>query len=247
LGNLLMFMLGFILLGSTVLLPLFVQTMLGYTATDAGLVISPGGFAIMLLMPLVGALVSRVDARILIAFGLTASSLALFDMTRFDLNVDYGTVAWARIYQSASLAFLFIPINTIAFFGLPPAKSNESSAIINMMRNLGGSFGIAIATTLLVRRQQYHQNVLVAHVTPYHSAYNATIETMQRAFASQSASAADALHHAQALLYAMVQKQAAMLSYIDGFWVMAVISLAMVPFVLLLRKAKPSAAGPPAH
>src|SRR5579883_106092 len=242
LGNLLMFMLGFILLGSTVLLPLFVQTMLGYTATDAGLVISPGGFAIMALMPVVGALVSRVDARLLIAFGLAASSLALFDMTRFDLNVDYATVAWARIYQSASLAFLFIPINTIAYYGLPPAKSNESSAIINMMRNLGGSFGIAIATTLLVRRQQYHQNVLVAHVTPYRSAYSAAIDTMQQAFASQSASAADALHHAQALLYAMVQKQAAMLSYIDGFWVMAVISLAMVPCVLLLRKVKPGAA-----
>lgn len=246
-GNLLMFMLGFILLGSTVLLPLFVQTLLGYTATDAGLVISPGGFAIMLAMPLVGNLVTRVDARWLIVFGLAAASLALLDMTRFDLDVDYATIAWARIYQSIGLAFLFIPINTIAFLGLPPAKSNDASAIINMMRNLGGSFGIALATTWLARRQQYHQSVLAAHVTPYSSAYDATIQSLQQPFLSHSANAADALHQAQALLYSMVQKQAAMLSFIDSFWLMAVIFGALVPLVFLLRKPDPGAARPPAH
>ena len=118
------------------------------------------------MMPIVGMLVGRVDARWLIAFGLIVTSLALFNMMRFDTNVDYATLAWARIYQSVGLAFLFIPVNTIAFLGLPPGKNNDASAIINMMRNLGGSFGIAIATTILARRQQLHQNVLVGHVTP---------------------------------------------------------------------------------
>jgi DHA2 family multidrug resistance protein len=245
-GNILMFMVGFVLLSSTVLLPLFVQTELGYTATEAGLVISPGGFAVMLMMPVVGILVSRVDARWLIAFGLITTSLALFNMLRFDTDVGYSTVAWARIYQSVGLAFLFIPVNTIAFLGLPQAKNNDASAMINMARNLGGSFGIAIATTVLARQAQVHHNVLVGHITPYSSPYDTTILALQRAFLAGSGSAADALHKAQAQLYAMVQKQAVMLSYLDTFWLLAVIFAALAPLVFLLRKPD-SAAAPPAH
>jgi DHA2 family multidrug resistance protein len=245
-GNVLMFMVGFVLLSSTVLLPLFVQSLLGYTATEAGLVISPGGFAVMLMMPVVGILVGRTDARWLIAFGLVATSLALFNMMRFDTNVDYATVVWARIYQSIGLAFLFIPVNTIAFLGLPPGKNNDASAIINMTRNLGGSFGIAIATTVLARQQQVHHNVLVGHVTPWSSPYDTTIQALQKAFLAGSGNAADALHQAQAQLYAIVQRQAAMLSYIDAFWLLAIIVTALVPLVFLLRKSD-SAAAPPAH
>ncbi len=235
-GNLLMFMLGFILLGSTVLLPLFVQTQLGYTATDAGLVISPGGFALMLLMPLVGALVSRVDARLLITVGLISTGLALLWMTRFDAQIDYATVAWARAYQSLGLAFLFIPINTVAYIGMPPEKNNAASALINMMRNIGGSVGISFATTLIARREQYHQSVLIEHVTPYSNAYQTTIQNLQQSYLAGTASAADALHQAQAQLYAMVQQQAATLSYVDSFRVFGVVFLALVPLVFLMRK-----------
>src|SRR5260221_605985 len=205
----------------------------------AGINLDYVGFAIMLLMPVVGNLVARVDPRWLIAFGLGVTSFALFRMTSFDLDVDYATVAWARVYQSLGLAFLFIPINTVAFLGLPPEKSNNASAIINMMRNLGGSFGIAIATTLLARRQQYHQSVLVEHVTPYSSQYDQTIQAMQQAFAATTGNAADALQKAQALLYATVQKQAPMLSYIDSFWVMGVSFIALVPLLFLMKKPQP--------
>jgi DHA2 family multidrug resistance protein len=247
LGNILMFMLGFILLSSTVLLPLYVQSVLGYTATEAGKVISPGGFAVMMMMPIIGGLVGRVDARWLVAIGLVATSLALFNMTRFNTDVDYATVAWARIYQSVGLGMLFIPINTIAFLGLPPAKNNDASALINMMRNLGGSFGIAIATTVLARRQQHHQNLLVGHVTPYTSQYDTTIQAMQQAFGRNAANTVDALHQAQAQLYAMVQRQALALSYIDAFWLLALVFAAMLPLVLMLRKPDPGAGGPSAH
>jgi MFS transporter, DHA2 family, multidrug resistance protein len=247
LGNILMFMLGFILLSSTVLLPLYVQSVLGYTATEAGKVISPGGFAVMMMMPIIGGLVGRVDARWLVAIGLVATSLALFNMTRFNTDVDYATVAWARIYQSVGLGMLFIPINTIAFLGLPPAKNNDASALINMMRNLGGSFGIAIATTVLARRQQHHQNLLVGHVTPYTSQYDTTIQAMQQAFGRNAANTVDALHQAQAQLYAMVQRQALALSYIDAFWLLALVFAAMLPLVLMLRKPDPCAGGPSAH
>jgi DHA2 family multidrug resistance protein len=246
-GNILMFVLGFVLLGSTVLLPQFVQTILGYTATDAGLVMSPGGLATMAVMPIVGNLVGRVDPRWLIAFGLAVTAAGLFYMTNFYLAVDYPTVAWARVFQAAGLGFLFIPINTIAYLGVPPAKNNDASAIINMMRNLGGSFGISLATTLLARRQQYHQSVLIEHVGPYSTQYGDMIQKMQQAFLAQSASAADALHQAQALLYARVQQQAAALSFIDAFWTLAVLFIAMVPLVLLMHKPNHGAAPPPAH
>jgi MFS transporter, DHA2 family, multidrug resistance protein len=211
------------------------------------MVISPGGFAVMAMMPVVGILVGRTDARWLIAFGLVATALSLFNMTRFDTTVDYATVVWARIYQSVGLAFLFIPVNTIAFLGLPPGKNNDASAIINMMRNLGGSFGIAIATTVLARRQQVHQNVLVGHVTPWSSPYDTTIQALQKAYLAGSSNAADALHQAQAQLYAMVQRQAAMLSYIDAFLLLAVIFTALVPLVFLLRKPDSASGAPPAH
>jgi MFS transporter, DHA2 family, multidrug resistance protein len=246
-GNILMFMVGFVLLSSTVLLPLYAQAVLGYTATEAGKVISPGGFAVMLMMPIVGLLVGRVDARWLIAFGLLVTSLSLFNMMRFDTNVDYATLAWARVYQSVGLGFLFIPVNTIAFLGLPPAKNNDASALINMMRNLGGSFGIAIATTVLARRQQHHHNVLIGHVTPYTNQYDTTIQAMQQALTRNAASAADALHQAQAQLYAMLQRQALVLSYIDAFWLLAVIFAAMLPLVLMLRKPDRGGTGLSAH
>jgi MFS transporter, DHA2 family, multidrug resistance protein len=246
-GCLLMFMLGFILNSSTVLLPQFVQTLMGYTATDAGLVLSPGGLAVLFMMPVVGNLVSRVDARWLVAFGLTSVALGLFYMTRFDLDVDYNTLAWGRVYQSVGLGFLFIPINTIAFLGIPPVKNNDASALINMMRNLGGSFGISLATTLLARRQQYHQSVLTEHVGSYGGGYNDAVLAMQQTFLARTADAADALHQAQAVIYNTVQRQAAALSYIDAFWALAWLFTALVPLVFLMQKATPGRASPSAH
>ena len=242
-GNLLMFVLGFGLLATTALLPLFVQTLLGYTATDAGLVLSPGGFALMLTMPLVGALSGKIDARLLIAFGFAGTAAALYAMTRFNGAIDYATIAWARVYQSLPLALLFIPINTAALAEMPRAKSNNASAIINMVRNLGGSFGIALATTLIARREQYHQSVLVEHVSSLDSQYNTVVHKLQQAYLAYSASAVDALQRAEAQVYKMVQQQAALLSFNDCFWIMAVILAAMVPLVLLMRKP-PAGAGP---
>jgi DHA2 family multidrug resistance protein len=241
-GNVLMFVLGFVLLASTALLPLFVQTLLGYTATDAGLVISPGGFALMLMMPVVGALSAKIDARWLIALGFLGCALALYSMTRFDTDIDYATIAWARVYQSMPLALLFIPINTAALAAMPTAKSNNASAIINMVRNVGGSVGISLATTLIARREQYHQSVLVEHVTSLSTQYNTAVHGLQQTYLAYSASAVDALHQAQAQIYAMVQRQAAVLSFDDTFWVMAVILALMVPLVLLMRKPPPGAA-----
>jgi DHA2 family multidrug resistance protein len=246
-GNVLMFVLGFVLLASTALLPLFVQSLMGYTATDAGLVISPGGFALILVIPVVGALSGKIDARWLIAAGFVGCALALYSMTRFDAEIDYATIAWARVYQSVPLALLFIPINTVALAAMPTAKSNNASAIINMVRNIGGSVGISLATTLIARRAQYHQSMLVEHATSLSSPYNTAVHALQQTYLAYSGSAVDALHQAQAQIYAMVQRQAAFLSFNDAFWVMAIVLAAMVPLVLLMRKPPPGAAPPHTH
>ena len=153
-----MFMLGFALLGSTVLLPLFMQTLLGYTAEHSGLALLPGGFSLMLLMPLVGFMLSRYDARKMMMGGLLVLSFSLFHMTNFTLGVDFRTVVFARMIQTAGLAFLFVPINTAAYAFLPREKNNAASGLMNLARNIGGSVGISIVTTMLDRRQQYHLN-----------------------------------------------------------------------------------------
>src|SRR5262249_24178465 len=179
-----MFMVGFILLGSTQLIPQFGQVLLGYTATDAGMVISPGGFAIILLMPLVGRLISRFDSRYLITFGFGLSAVALYHMTSFNMEIDYWTIAIARLFQAAGLAFLFIPISTVAYVGIPREKNNNASAVINLARNLGGSVGIALLTTFLSRRTQYHLSMLAEHIAAGDRRYEAMAASLQHHMAS---------------------------------------------------------------
>src|SRR5208283_1363259 len=159
----LMFVLGATLYGSTVLLPQFLQTLMGYTAERAGEVLSPGGFATMLMMPLVGFLVGRVPAKYLIAFGFAGLSSALFYMTSLNLAIDMPTATSYRVFQAVFLAFLFVPINTVAYIGIPQSQTNQVSGLLNLARNIGGSVGIAYLTTMLVRRSQRHQNYLVDH------------------------------------------------------------------------------------
>ncbi|HJW99123.1 MAG TPA: DHA2 family efflux MFS transporter permease subunit, partial [Terriglobales bacterium] len=164
-SNLLMFMLGFALLGSTLLLPLFMQTMLGYTAQQSGFALMPGGFMIMLLLPLVGFLLSRYTPRWLLAFGLVVLSTSLFSMTRFNLGIDFRTVAIARLMQAVGMAFLFVPINTAAYSFLPRDKNNAASGLMNLARNIGGSVGISVVTTMLDRRAQVHLTNLASNLS----------------------------------------------------------------------------------
>jgi hypothetical protein len=172
-----MFALGFVLFGTTQLLPQLVQSLLGYTATIAGLVLTPGGFVIMVLMPVVGFLVGKVQPRTLIALGLLIEAFALYHMSQLSLQMVYSDVVWARIIQASGLAFVFVPITTVAYVGLPPGKNNNASALINLMRNMGGSFGISLAQTWLARRTQFHQARLVGHFTPYNSQYQGALQS----------------------------------------------------------------------
>ena len=235
-GNILMFMLGVILLGSTVLLPLFVQELFGYTATLAGLVITPGGFAIILFMPVVGKLVNKFDVRWMIVVGLILCSLALHHMAGFSPATDYGTFVWARILQAFGLSLLFIPINTASMAGLPRDKSNAASALVNLSRNLGGSVGISITVSQLSSRAQVHQNVLAAHANPLSPAYTHAIDQISAALMHHGATAAQALHQAQGLIYGQIVRQASMLAFLDNFDLLAGVFICMAPVVFLMSR-----------
>lgn len=237
-SNLLMFMLGFALLGSTLLLPLFMQTLLGYTAQQSGLALMPGGFTIMLLLPLVGFLLSRYSPRWLLVFGLVVLSASLFHMTRFDLDIDFRTVAAARLIQAVGMAFLFVPINTAAYAFLPREKNNAASGLMNLARNMGGSVGISVVTTMLDRRAQVHLTNLSSNLSAANPALQALVQGASSAMRMHGASAAGANQQAYAMIQGVVQRQASMLSYIDCFWFLGVAILAMVPTVWLMKKSK---------
>jgi DHA2 family multidrug resistance protein len=238
-SNLLMFMLGFALLGSTLLLPLFSQTLLGYTAETAGLALMPGGFTIIILLPLVGFLLSRYSPRWLLIFGLVVLSGSLFHMAGFDLDIDFRTTATARVFQAAGMAFLFVPINTAAYAFLPREKNNAASGLMNLARNIGGSVGISLVTTMLDRRTQVHLNDLSKNLSPGNPAFRTMLSGTTQAMRAHGASAAFAAQQAYALIQGTVQRQATMLAYIDDFRLLGVSILAMVPLVFLMKKGRP--------
>ena len=238
-ANFLMFMLGFALLGSTLLLPLFMQTLLGYTAEQAGKALSPGGFAILLMLPLVGFLLSRYDARWLMATGLTVLSLSLFHMTSFDLAVDFRTVTLARIFQGLGLACLFVPINTAAYSFLPPGKNNAASGLMNLARNIGGSVGISFVTTLLARRTQFHQARLSENLSGGSAPLQSMIQGLAAKFMQGGLDAATAMQKAYAMVQANVIRQATMLAYVDCFWLLGVVIACLIPVVFLMKRARP--------
>jgi DHA2 family multidrug resistance protein len=239
-SNLLMFMLGFALLGSTLLLPLFLQTLMGYTAELSGMALSPGGFAIMIFMPLVGWLLSRYDARYLLVFGLSMLSFSLFHMTNFDLNIDFKTAVYARILQAVGLAFLFVPINTAAYAFLPREKNNAASGLMNLARNIGGSVGISFVTTMLDRRTQKHVSDLMGHLSSTNAQFQATLRGLTQQFISHGSSAPDAQRQAYAMIQNTVQRQATMLSYLDNFHILGYAILAMIPMVFLMKRTRSS-------
>ncbi|GAC1669032.1 MAG: MDR family MFS transporter [Candidatus Acidiferrum sp.] len=242
-----MFFLGFVLYASTVLIPQFLQQLLGYTAEQAGTALSPGGAVIMLMMPIVGLLVSRVDTRILITFGCIVSASALFVMANWNLGLDYGHAVRARMLQSFGLAFLFIPINVAAFSSVPREKTNMGTGIINLARNIGASVGIATVTTMLQRRAQFHQARLMENVNAYSAAYHGTVTGMQARLVSAGMNASSASARAHGMIYNMVERQAAMLSFLDNFKILGIVFFGIIPILLLLKKPKVPAGGVPVH
>jgi DHA2 family multidrug resistance protein len=241
LAAVIMYFVGFTLYGSTAILPIFLQTILGYTALLSGLVLSPGGIAMMIGMMLVGRLLGRFQARWLIVFGLVVAAGGLFRMSGFNLDVDFRSAMWARTVQALGMAFLFVPINTTAFGSVKPEKLGYATGLMNLFRNIGGSGGIAMITTIMARRQQFHQEVIVSHLTPLDGGLVPTLNGMAANLVAHGSSGPDAVVQAQGLLYGLVQRQAAMLAVTDTFWILALVFLGMIPLVLCLRSSAPHA------
>jgi DHA2 family multidrug resistance protein len=243
LATLLIYALGFTLYGSTALLPIFLQTILGYTATLSGLVISPGGMAMVVGMMIVGKLQGRFQAKWFVVFGSGLAAFGLVEMANFNLTVDFRTAMWMRVIQALGLAFLFVPINVTGLNSVATEKIGNASGLINLFRNLGGSAGIAAVTTILSRRSQFHQGNLVSHLTPMDTNFTQSVQDVASSLAAQGASVPDAAIRAQGVIYGVVQRNAAMLSVNDAFLALAMVLLAMIPLALLLKKSAHPAQG----
>jgi MFS transporter, DHA2 family, multidrug resistance protein len=229
---------GAILLSTTQFLPELVQAEYGYTATWAGLVLSPGGIVTLIMMPIAGRLSTKVQPRTLIAVGAIICALAMLDMTRITGDLDFRFFAVSRMFLGVALPLIFIPILTASFDGVPRNRTDMASALINMARNTGGSIGISLANNVLAHREQFHQSRLIELVNPSTSQYQGTLQHVTNYFAAQGASLAQAQQQAFTWIGQQVQTQATLLAYIDVFWALALICAAAVPLALTLRKVK---------
>jgi MFS transporter, DHA2 family, multidrug resistance protein len=247
LANIFYFLFGFTLYGSTVLIPQMLQRLYGYTATDAGLVLGPGAFVIVMLAPVVVRILPKVGVKRLLGFGYLVFAIAMWHYASFTLATDYRHEAWARALQGLGIATLFVPVSQLAYSNLPKNKNNKASSLTNLFRNQGGSFGIAFVTTMLARRTQYHQSVLVAHTTPYDERYRAVVGNLTNYFATHGFSAADALVHAQAQAFALLERQATFQAFLDCFTALGWVILMGVPLVFLIKKFKPMAGASENH
>jgi DHA2 family multidrug resistance protein len=235
-SNILMFCVGFVLNSTTVLLPQFVQQILGYNATSAGMILMGGGFVLMFMMPIVGNLLRFIQPKYLMFVGLSLTSLAMFHLTGFNTEVSFRHLEIARIYQCIGLPLFFVPLNTIAYSDLPPGKGNNASALMNLMRNLGGGIGISVAITLMERRTDLHTSRLIDHTSIFDPAFRTRLADLTHLFISQGSGPAQAHTRALMMLYQNVQQQAEMNSYLDVFKVMSIGCLLVVVLVLFLKK-----------
>ncbi len=239
----LMLLTGGLLNATTVLQPQFLQANLGYTATIAGLSLSGGGLALLVMMPLAGQAVSRFPARNLIALGFVCFAGAYYyTATRLNLGLSFGTTSWMRIVQISAIPFIFISVTTAAYFGLPRNKSNQISGLINFVRNIGGSILISLTNAELIERSQFHHDQMLKHLTPSSVPFQQQVGAAQSALAN-SAGAANAGYLAQAQIYRRMLGQTSTLGYVDVFWILTVASMLMVPAAFLLRKNDPRSGG----
>jgi DHA2 family multidrug resistance protein len=241
LANIFYFLFGFTLYGSTVLIPQMLQRLYGYTATDAGLVLGPGAFVIVMLAPVVVRILPKVGVKGLLGFGYFVFALAMWYFASFTLAADYRHEALARCLQGLGIATLFVPVSQLAYSNLPKNKNNKASSLTNLFRNQGGSFGIAFVTTLLARRAQYHQSILVVHTTPLDARYRQFIDTLTNYFSTHGFSHPDAAAHAQAMAFNLLERQATFLAFQDCFTALGWFVLMGVPLVFLIKKFKPAA------
>jgi DHA2 family multidrug resistance protein len=242
-GTVVMFFAFFSLFASIVLLPVYLQTLMGYTATLAGMVLAPGGIATLVAMPLAGRLVTRMNPKLLLAAGLGICGYAAFLMSQFDLYADFATLLWPRMVLGIGMGCLFIPLTTLTLSTIKKEAMGNATGIYNLLRNLGGSFGVAFVTTMLERREQFHQFRLIDHLTPFERSYQLALKQSSQMLQYKSM-APLSQQAGQGAIYRELHRQASMLSFNDAFHAVSMIIVCVIPLVLLMRRGK---AGGPAE
>jgi MFS transporter, DHA2 family, multidrug resistance protein len=237
-GTFLMTIVGFVLYGSTVLLPLLMQELLGYTATHAGVTNLPRGLASFMFMPVVGILTGKVDARKLLAVGLTATAIAMFLVSTFSLDVGFWNFWWPLMIQGAGLGLIFVPLTTVTNDPIPRERMGNATSLFNLMRNIGASMGISAVTTMQFRQMQAHINILGGHVNSSSPAAQQTFRGLEQVFMSRGADAVTAAHQAEGAVWGMVLRQASMLSYNDVFRFLGGMFLVLLPLLFLMKKPR---------
>jgi len=243
-GLVLMTLLGFVLYGSLVLLPILLQTLLGYPPLAAGIALAPRGIGSFLAMPLVGLITTRVDPRKLLASGFALTAVTLFWFGQLNLDAGYWDLFWPQFLQGVALGLLFVPLTTITMDNIPRHAMGNATSLFNLNRNLGGSVGIALVTTLLARNRQAHTTELGAHVHLWNPLARQTFEGVRRALVAAGSDAFTAAEQARLAIWGMVQRQAAILSFLDAFRALGVLVVIVMPLVLLMKRPRHKAEAP---
>jgi MFS transporter, DHA2 family, multidrug resistance protein len=246
-ANVMIFIAGITMFSGLVIMPQFLQLLLGYTSESAGLVLSTGGLILMAMMPVVGTLVSKVPVRNIIAVGWVVTAITMFYSTQvLNIGIDFREASFLRVLQVAGLPLLFVPIITASYFGLPREKSSNIAGLLNFTRNIGASIGTSLVTTMVARRAQVHQSYLVAHTTAGTPRLTQAVASLAARLMRAGVEPTVARREAQARVYRTVIVQATALAYIDVYWVLAISAAIMVPMCFLLRRNTPGG-GPAAQ
>jgi MFS transporter, DHA2 family, multidrug resistance protein len=235
-GVLLTTVMSFGLYGSMVLMPVLLQGLLGYPSLQAGLAMAPRGLGSFIIMPVVGIVMNRIDPRKLIGAGFLVNALSLFWMSGLNLQAGFWDIFWPQFVQGMGMSLVFVPLTTVAMDRTARRDMGHATSLLNLLRNIGGAVGIAAMQTILARDRQEHYNVIGAHVHPYAASTQAMIQGLRATFMAKGSDAVTATNRAYAALSGMVQQQAAMLSFLDGFILIGIVFLVMTPLVLILKK-----------
>ncbi len=246
-GNMIAFFTFFCMFSSIVLLPIYLQTLMGYTSFLAGLVLGPGGIATMITMAIAGKLVTKINPKAILAFGIAVAAYAVHLMAQFNLLADFNTIIWPRLVMGVGMGFLFIPLTTLTLSGIRKEEMGNATAMFNLLRNLGASFGVAIVTTILVRRAQFHQVHLVEHLTPFDRSFQLAVPQISQILQDKGFISSPPNQGSLSVIYSQLIKQATMMSFNDAFYLLSVMMMLILPLVLLMEKEKEGISSPGGH
>jgi DHA2 family multidrug resistance protein len=236
LGNIIIFFVFVNLFGSIVLLPMYLQSLMGYTSTLAGLVLAPGGVATLVVMPIVGLLITRINSKGIVIAGIVVTAYSTYLMSEFNRLADFNTVVWPRIIMGIGVGLIIIPLTTLTLSRMKKEQMGNATSIFNLVRNIGGSFGVAISTTILTRRAQFHQARLIDHLTPFDMTYALGSDRASQALQQRGLEPAISGQGGIATIYEQVIREASMMSFNDVFYLLSVMLVLTVPLVFFMRR-----------